>query len=80
MHPVVIRNLFAAGMILLLTPLVVASVIVAAQAGRPNLPAAAMGHTVSAILEANLGCLPFMAAGLMCLAAALYLNRSKSDE
>jgi hypothetical protein len=75
----VVRNLFVAAMVLLIAPPVVALMVVAALAGRPNVPADAMGSTVSAIIEANIGCLPFMAAGVVCLIVALYLNRAKSE-
>ena len=76
MHAVIVRNLFVAAMVLLLAPPAVAAMVVAALAGRPNSPIAAMNNTVTAILEANLGCLPFMAAGLVCLIVALYLKRA----
>jgi hypothetical protein len=79
MQAVVVRNLFVAAMVLLIAPPMVALMVVAALAGRPNVPAAAMGNTVSAIIEANLGCLPFMVAGVICLIVALYMNRSKSE-
>lgn len=80
MQAVLVRNLFVAAMVLLLAPPVVAAMIIAALASRPNVPAAAMGHTLSQILQANLACLPFMAAGVVCLIVALYMNRAKSDD
>jgi hypothetical protein len=75
MQAVVVRNLFVAAMVLLLTPLVVSFVVAAALAGRPNAPAA-IGDTLSTILRANFGCLSLMIAGAACLVVAIVVNRT----